>query len=72
MTTLHDPFALLLAHPYPGSGTQDDPFLINWLPTGDRENPLKWCEGYKWGVMAVATGATLVVVGEFVVVSSVF
>jgi hypothetical protein len=54
------PFPSLLAHAYPGSGTRDDPYLVDWLPSnGDPENPLAWGEAYKWAVMAIATGATL-------------
>lgn len=53
------PFPSLLAHAYPGNGTPGDPYLVDWLPRGDRENPLAWGEGYKWTVMAIATGATL-------------
>lgn len=53
------PFSSLLAHPYPGSGTPEDPHLVDWLPKGDPENPLTWSEGYKWAIMAIATFATL-------------
>lgn len=54
------PFPRIHAQTYPGSGTQDDPYLIDWLPgRDDPENPLKWGEGYKWAVMGIATWATL-------------
>lgn len=54
------PFPRILAQIYPGSGTPEDPYLIDWLPgRDDPENPLKWAEGYKWAIMAIATWATL-------------
>ncbi|ORY83714.1 bicyclomycin resistance protein [Protomyces lactucae-debilis] len=39
----------LLKYPYPGRGTQEDPFVIDFLP-GDVENPLNWSHAYKWFV----------------------
>lgn len=54
------PFPRILAQIYPGSGTPEDPYLIDWLPgRDDLENPLKWAEAYKWAIMGMATWATL-------------
>ena len=54
------PFPRILAQIYPGSGTPEDPYLIDWLPgRDDPENPLRWAEGYKWAIMGIATWATL-------------
>lgn len=30
----------VLDHPYPGAGTEDDPYSVNWLPN-DFRNPLQ-------------------------------
>ena len=32
---------------YPGQGTEDQPFLIDWLNDGDPENPMTWKNTYK-------------------------
>lgn len=37
----------IINHPYRGSGTDTDPFIVTWLPQ-DSENPMKWPTGYKW------------------------
>lgn len=41
------PFSQILANSYSGSGTQDDPYLVEWLPE-DAENPQTWADTYKW------------------------
>ncbi|KAL7424601.1 hypothetical protein Q5752_000285 [Cryptotrichosporon argae] len=55
-----EPFPRLLAHPYKGSGTEADPYIVDWLPT-DAENPQAWSPAYKWGQIAVAAVVTLAV-----------
>lgn len=32
---------------YPGSGTSDDPYIINW-DLSDPENPYSWSKHRKW------------------------
>ncbi|TKY90053.1 hypothetical protein EX895_000051 [Sporisorium graminicola] len=41
------PFSKILQHRYTGSGTKQDPYLVEWLPQ-DPENPLTWSPFYKW------------------------
>jgi hypothetical protein len=54
------PWTEITSHPYPGSGTVEDPYLVDWLPA-DHENPMTWKPKYKWFVMMVAAVATLAV-----------
>ncbi|ORX34296.1 major facilitator superfamily domain-containing protein [Kockovaella imperatae] len=35
--------------PYNGSGTQDDPFIVDWLPD-ESANPYNWNRRFKWGL----------------------
>lgn len=48
------PWSRIIAHNYPGSGTDEDPYVVNWLPDADgfkdRENPLLFKYWYKWFV----------------------
>jgi len=43
---------------YPGSGTLDDPYLVDWLP-GERANPYNWATSYRWAVTAVVAFSCL-------------
>lgn len=54
------PWHDIISHPYPGSGTPEDPYLVDWLPA-DHENPMTWKKAYKWTVMMIAAVATLAV-----------
>ena len=45
---------------YPGSGTQDDPYLIQWIPN-DPRNPMTWGIVQKWFVTLVVAWSTLAV-----------
>ncbi|KAJ9097858.1 hypothetical protein QFC19_006650 [Naganishia cerealis] len=54
------PWTEIVSHPYSGSGTVEDPYLVDWLPA-DHENPMTWKEAYKWTVMMIAAVATLAV-----------
>lgn len=38
--------------PYPGAGTPEDPFLVDWLPD-EPSNPYNWRPSFKWMNMAV-------------------
>ncbi|GFZ43119.1 hypothetical protein JCM24511_00837 [Saitozyma sp. JCM 24511] len=35
------------SNPFQGSGTLDDPYLVDWLP-GEVANPLNWKKGFRW------------------------
>jgi hypothetical protein len=37
----------VLEHEYPGSGTQDDPYVVTWIPN-DPRNPMHFHTVMKW------------------------
>lgn len=39
----------ILDHPYKGSGTQQDPFVVEFIPH-DRRNPMNWSQTRKWSI----------------------
>ncbi|KAJ5167125.1 Major facilitator superfamily multidrug transporter mdrA [Penicillium canariense] len=47
-------------HPYPGSGTEDDPYAVTWIPD-DPRNPMGFSEVKKWSFTAIVAIATLAV-----------
>ncbi|CAG9954736.1 unnamed protein product [Clonostachys rosea f. rosea IK726] len=74
----------VLNHEYEGSGTIEDPYIVQWIPN-DPRNPMQWSQFTKWFVtMAVAiatlaiallssayTGGTVEIMKEFEVSSTV-
>ena len=50
----------ILNHHYSGSGTDEDPYIVDWLPA-DREDPQLWPSVYKWTCIGVVSWATLAV-----------
>lgn len=54
------PFEKIYNHKYQGSGTETDPYLVDWLPD-DQEDPQQWQATYKWFNIGVASFATLAV-----------
>jgi MFS family permease len=48
----------VIDYDYPGSGTKDDPYLVDWIPD-DSKNPLKISFGMKWLITAIMAFATL-------------
>lgn len=46
--------------PYPGSGTQDDPFVVTWLPR-DPRNPMNFKAVQKWSITILVSFVTLAV-----------
>lgn len=54
------PFETILNHPYKGSGTEEDPYIIDWLPE-DPEDPQRWPQVWKWFQIIVCSLATLAV-----------
>jgi len=54
------PFERIVNHKYQGAGTEESPYLVDWLPD-DPEDPQQWGSTYKWFTIAVASFATLAV-----------
>ena len=52
------PFSAIALHPYDGQGTQEEPFIISWLPD-DPENPLTYSQPYKWKITVLVAISTL-------------
>ncbi|KAL2112244.1 hypothetical protein VUR80DRAFT_8199 [Thermomyces stellatus] len=50
----------VLAHEYPGKGTQDDPYLVSWLPQ-DPRNPMTLRNRTKWCITFITAFNTLAV-----------
>ncbi|KAL1844514.1 hypothetical protein VTK73DRAFT_2389 [Phialemonium thermophilum] len=50
----------VLDHKYAGSGTADDPYLVQWIPN-DPRNPMLFSGVYKWFVTMTVAVATLAV-----------
>lgn len=47
-------------HPYPGSGTEEDPYLISWIPN-DPRNPMLFSLFAKWFITMTMAACTLAV-----------
>lgn len=43
------PWSHILEHNYPGGGTDEDPFIVTWLP-GDPEDPMNYTSLYRWSI----------------------
>ena len=57
----------VINHPYDGSGTEDDPYVVTWLPD-DPRNPQQFSPVKKWSfvmIMALATFAVAFVSSEY-------
>ncbi|KZM25906.1 transmembrane transport [Ascochyta rabiei] len=50
----------IINHPYQGSGTEDDPFVVSWLED-DPVNPLNYSLTLKWCITMMVAVATLAV-----------
>ncbi|KAJ5774847.1 hypothetical protein N7457_009743 [Penicillium paradoxum] len=50
----------IIDHTYPGSGTDEDPFVVTWIPD-DPRNPMNWSEAKKWTFTLLVAIATLAV-----------
>lgn len=57
------PWDRIASHDYPGEGTEEKPYLVDWLPGDepDPENPMTWKPAYKWTVTLTAAVTTLAV-----------
>lgn len=45
---------------YDGSGTEDDPYVVNWIDD-DPRNPMRYSQGKKWFLVFLVAFATLAV-----------
>lgn len=50
----------IIGHPYAGSGTEDDPYAVIWIPN-DPRNPMNYRSATKWSITMVVSIATLAV-----------
>lgn len=50
----------IIDHHYPGSGTDEDPYAVTWLPQ-DPRNPMQFSETKKWTFTMMMALATLAV-----------
>uniref|UniRef100_A0A1Y1LQU3 Major facilitator superfamily (MFS) profile domain-containing protein n=2 Tax=Photinus pyralis TaxID=7054 RepID=A0A1Y1LQU3_PHOPY len=50
----------VLNHKYPGQGTHESPYLVDFLPA-DPRNPMTFSRPFKWTIMIVAAISTLAV-----------
>lgn len=53
-------WSAIVEHPYKGNGTEESPFLVEWLPD-DPEDPMRWEDVYKWTVVVTAAITTLAI-----------
>ncbi|KAJ5150233.1 hypothetical protein N7448_001811 [Penicillium atrosanguineum] len=47
-------------HPYPGSGTEEDPYAVTWIPN-DPRNPMNFRNTTKWAITILVSFITLAV-----------
>lgn len=50
----------VLNHPYKGAGTEDDPYLVEYV-ANDPRNPMEWSQFKKWFIIMTVALATLAV-----------
>lgn len=50
----------VIDYPYPGSGTEEDPYAVTWIPD-DPRNPMNFSEAKKWTFTVIVAIATLAV-----------
>lgn len=48
----------IIKHPYKGSGTEDDPFIVEWIPN-DPRCPMEFSKPLKWTFTIVCAFSTL-------------
>jgi hypothetical protein len=46
------PWPRIVSHPYKGSGTDSDPFIVTYVDDDD-ENPMRYTTVYKWTITVV-------------------
>ncbi|ODM18666.1 hypothetical protein SI65_05283 [Aspergillus cristatus] len=50
----------IIDYPYPGSGTDEDPYVVTWMPN-DPRNPMLFSQWKKWTITMLVAIATLAV-----------
>jgi multidrug resistance protein len=50
----------MITHIYPGSGTEEDPYVISFLPN-DPRNPMLWSRPKKWSICLIVAVSVLAV-----------
>lgn len=50
----------IIDYPYSGSGTEDDPYAVSWIPN-DPRNPMNFSDVKKWSITMLVAIATLAV-----------
>lgn len=50
----------IIDYDYPGSGTDEDPYAVTWIPD-DPRNPMNFSQLYKWSLTMLVAIATLAV-----------
>lgn len=50
----------VIDYPFPGSGTEDDPYAVSWIPN-DPRNPMLFSKVMKWSLTMGVAIATLAV-----------
>lgn len=50
-----------MGHHYEGSGTEADPYIVDWLGEHDAEDPQRWSGVFKWWNIFLAAISTLAV-----------
>lgn len=50
----------IIDYPYPGSGTDEDPYVVTWIPN-DPRNPMLFSQWKKWTITMLVAIATLAV-----------
>ena len=50
----------IIEYPYPGKGTEDEPYIVDWIPD-DPRNPMLFSDTTKWGYTIVVAFATFAV-----------
>ncbi|KAI5303409.1 hypothetical protein KEM56_007573, partial [Ascosphaera pollenicola] len=48
----------ILNHPYNGLGTEEDPYVVEWIPN-DPRNPMGWSDALKWFITMMVGISTL-------------
>lgn len=48
----------VLSHQYHGKGTEDEPFIVRWIPS-DPGNPINFSKPKKWFISGIAAACML-------------
>ncbi|OJD17080.1 hypothetical protein AJ78_02780 [Emergomyces pasteurianus Ep9510] len=51
----------IINYSYPGSGTDDDPFVVQWIPNNDPRNPMRFSPLKKWSITLLVAISSLAV-----------